>query len=71
MNPDIFLLEKIDALAEIPDDLYLDFGYPKQMTVVYPCSGNEEGELDLSRGKLLPEGSESNIPNVYFFAPRT
>lgn len=69
MNPDIFLLEKIDALAEIPDDLYLDFGYPKQMTVVYPCSGNEAGELDLSTGKLLPEVSESDIPNVYFFVP--
>lgn len=69
MNPDIFLLEQIDALAEIPDDLYLDFGYPKQMTVVYPCSGNEAGELDLSTGKLLPEVSESDIPNVYFFAP--
>ena len=69
MNPDIFLLEKIDALAEIPDDLYLDFGYPKQMTVVYPYSGNEAGELDLSTGKLLPEVSESDIPNVDFFAP--
>ena len=69
MNPDIFLREKIDALAEIPDDLYLDFGYPKQMTVVYPCSGNEAGELDLSTGKLLPEVSESDIPNVYFFVP--
>lgn len=39
------------------------------MTVVYPYSGNEAGELDLSTGKLLPEVSESDIPNVDFFAP--
>ena len=69
MNPDIFLLEKIDALPEIPDDLYLNSGYPEQMTVVYPRTGNESLELDLSKGNLLPESSDSNIQNVYFFAP--
>ena len=69
INPDIFLLEKIDALPEIPDDLYLNSGYPEQMTVVYPRTGNESLELDLSKGNLLPESSDSNIQNVYFFAP--
>ncbi len=69
MNPDIFLLEKIDALPEIPDDLHLNSGYPEQMTVVYPHIGNESRELDLSKGTLLPENSDSSIQNVYFFAP--
>ena len=69
INPDIFLLEKIDTLPEIPDDLYLNSGYPEQMTVVYPRTGNESLELDLSKGNLLPESSDSNIQNVYFFAP--
>lgn len=32
-------------------------------------AAQEAGELDLSTGKLLPEVSESDIPNVYFFAP--
>lgn len=69
MNSDICILEKLDALPDIPDDLYLSTGYPEKMTVVYPHNGMEIFELNHSNGTLLPDTADSNAANVYFFAP--
>lgn len=69
MNPDIFLLENIDTLPEIPDDLHLHTGYPEQMTVVYPRSSTDALTLDRSKGTLLPHTDVSDKDNIYLFSP--
>ena len=69
MNPDIFLLESIDTLPEIPDDIYLHTGYPEQMVVVYPRSSTDALTLDLSKGTLLPHTDISDKNNIYLFLP--
>lgn len=69
MNPDIFLLENIDALLEVPDDIYLHNRYPEHMTVVYPHTAADRTELNTSKGTLLPYASISDKHNIYLFSP--
>lgn len=69
MNPDIFLLENIDVLPDIPDDLYQTQGYPEQMAVVYPRTGTETTTLECYTGALLPNTSDFENQNVYLFSP--
>ena len=69
MNPDIFMLENIDVLPEIPDDLYLTQGYPEQMAVVYPRTETETVNLERYTGTLLPNTSDFERQNVYLFLP--
>ena len=69
MNPDIFLLENIDALPEVPDDIYLHDCYPEHMTVVYPHTESGSAELNISEGTLLPYARISGKHNIYLFSP--
>ena len=69
MNPDIFLLENIDALPEVPDDVYLHDCYPEHMTVVYPHTESDSAELNISEGTLLPYARISGKHNIYLFSP--
>lgn len=69
MNPDIFQLEHLDHITDMPDDAYLTFGYPKQMSVVYPPSEQEDAMLDLSSGSLIPHIEGSGKQNFYLFSP--
>ena len=69
MNPDIFLLENVDTLPEVPDDIYLNSGYPDRLAVVYPRNTMDSLELDRSKGSLLPHTVVSAKQNVYFFSP--
>ena len=69
MNPDIFLLENIDALPEVPDDVYLHDCYPEHMTVVYPHTESGSAELNISEGTLLPYARISGKHNIYLFSP--
>ena len=69
MNPDIFLLENIDALPEVPDDIYLHDCYPEHMTVVYPHTESDSAELNISEGTLLPYARISGKHNIYLFSP--
>ncbi|MBU5480491.1 GGDEF domain-containing protein [Blautia sp. MSJ-19] len=74
MNPDIFLLENVDSLPEIPDDLYRSIGYPDSMTVVYPQPDKTcPQQLNLMLGNLLPDSeisdtTKAQTPHVYLFA---
>lgn len=70
MNTDIFMLENVDNLPEIPDDIYKSSGYPDRMTVVYPhTSAGESARIDLSKGELLPATDNSDKAHIYLFAP--
>ena len=69
MNPDIFRLEQIDTLLDIPDDTYLSIGYPDQMAIVYPYIDSTETTLDLSSGTLIPHIKDSGKQNFYLFSP--
>lgn len=70
MNPDIFLLENVDILPEIPDDTYQSTGYPQEMTVVYPPHGKGDiMQLKLSDGHLLPETKRIEKQNIFVFSP--
>ena len=69
MNPDIFRLEQIDMLLDIPDDTYLSIGYPDQMAIVYPYIDSTETTLDLSSGTLIPHIKDSGKQNFYLFSP--
>ena len=70
MNPDIFMLENVDSLPEVPDDIYKSIGYPDRMTVVYPhTSAGEAVQIDLSKGELLPDADNSETAHIYLFAP--
>ena len=69
MNPDVFQLENIDILPEIPDDTYHSSNYPEQMTVVYPRNDIEADILDRSKEALLPHTAFSDKHNIYLFSP--
>lgn len=59
MNPDIFMLENVDSLPEVPDDIYKSIGYPDRMAVVYPhTSAGKSVQIDLSKGELLPDADQ-------------
>ena len=70
MNPDIFHLEKVDILPEIPDDIYRCVGYPDKMTVVHPVSYTEAVmQLSITDGHLLPDITRTGDQNIFVFAP--
>ena len=70
MNPDIFHLEKVDILPEIPDDIYRCVGYPDKMTVVHPVSDTETVmQLSITDGHLLPDITRTGDQNIFVFAP--
>ena len=69
MNTDIFMLENIDSLPEVPDDIYKSIGYPDQMTVVYPHPSAGAARINLSKGELLPDTAGSSDAHIYLFAP--
>lgn len=70
MNPDIFHLEKVDILPEIPDDIYCCVGYPDKMTVVHPVSDTEAVmQLSITDGHLLPDITRTGDQNIFVFAP--
>lgn len=70
MNPDIFHLEKVDILPEIPDDIYRCVGYPDKMTVVHPVSDTEAVmQLSITDGHLLPDITHTGDQNIFVFAP--
>ena len=70
MNTDMFLLENVDVLPEIPDDTYNSIGYPREMTVVYPPHGKDDiMQLDLSGGRLLPDTKRTEKQNIFVFSP--
>ena len=70
MNPDIFHLEKVDILPEIPDDIYRCVGYPDKMTVVHPVSDTEAVmQLSITDGHLLPDITRTGNQNIFVFAP--
>lgn len=70
MNPDIFHLEKVDILPEIPDDIYRCVGYPNKMTVVHPVSDTEAVmQLSITDGHLLPDITRTGDQNIFVFAP--
>lgn len=70
MNPDIFHLEKVDILPEIPDDIYRCVGYPDKMTVVHPVSDTEAVmQLSITDGHLLPDITRTEDQNIFVFAP--
>lgn len=70
MNPDIFHLEKVDILPEIPDDIYRCVGYPDKMTVVHPVSDTEAVmQLSITDGHLLPDITRTGDQNIFVFAP--
>ena len=69
MNPDIFMLENVDSLPEVPDDIYKSIGYPDRMAVVYPhTSAGKSVQIDLSKGELLPDADNSETAHIYLFA---
>ena len=69
MNPDIFHLEKVDILPEIPDDIYRCVGYPDKMTVVHPVSDTEAVmQLSITDGHLLPDITRTGDQNIFVFA---
>lgn len=70
MNPDIFHLEKVDILPEIPDDIYRCVGYPDKMTVVHPVSDTAAVmQLSITDGHLLPDITRTGDQNIFVFAP--
>lgn len=70
MNPDIFHLEEVDILPEIPDDIYRCVGYPDKMTVVHPVSDTEAVmQLSITDGHLLPDITRTGNQNIFVFAP--
>lgn len=70
MNPDIFHLEEVDILPEIPDDIYRCVGYPDKMTVVHPVSDTEAVmQLSITDGHLLPDITRTGDQNIFVFAP--
>lgn len=70
MNPDIFHLEKVDILPEIPDDIYRCVGYPDKMTVVHPVADTEAVmQLSITDGHLLPDITRTGDQNIFVFAP--
>ena len=70
MNPDIFHLEKVDILPEIPDDIYRCVGYPDKITVVHPVSDTEAViQLSITDGHLLPDITRTGDQNIFVFAP--
>lgn len=70
MNPDIFHLEKVDILPEIPDDIYRCVGYPDKMTVVHPVSDTEAViQLSITDGHLLPDITRTGDQNIFVFSP--
>ena len=70
MNTDIFMLENVDSLPEIPDDIYKSIGYPDHMTVVYPhTSASGSVQINLSKGELLPATDDPEHAHIYLFAP--
>lgn len=70
MNPDIFHLEEVDILPEIPDDICRCVGYPDKMTVVHPVSDTEAVmQLSITDGHLLPDITRTGDQNIFVFAP--
>ena len=70
MNSDIFQLENVDILPEIPDDTYQNTGYFKELTVVYPPHGKGDTmQLNLSDGQLLPDTKRTENQNIFVFSP--
>lgn len=70
MNPDIFQIENVDILPEIPDDTYQNSGYPKQMTIVNPVQSNNScTELNLAKGELIPFRHQTEGQNIFVFSP--
>lgn len=70
MNPDIFQIENVDVLPEIPDDAYLNSGYPKQMTVVCPPLQNRTcSEINPGAGELIPPIHRIEWQNIFVFSP--
>ena len=68
MNTDIFMLENVDQLPEVPDAIYKSIGYPGRMTIVYPHTSGS-AQLNLSSGELLPDTGNSEDAHIYLFAP--
>ncbi len=68
MNTDIFMLENVEQLPEVPDAIYKSIGYPDRMTVVYPHTSGS-AQLNLSAGELLPDTDNSEDTHIYLFAP--
>ena len=68
MNTDIFMLENVEQLPEVPDTIYKSIGYPDRMTVVYPHTSGS-AQLNLSAGELLPDTGNSEDTHIYLFAP--
>lgn len=68
MNTDIFMLENVEQLPEVPDAIYKSIGYPDRMTVVYPHTSSS-AQLNLSAGELLPDTGNSEDTHIYLFAP--
>lgn len=68
MNTDIFMLENVEQLPEVPDAIYKSIGYPDRMTVVYPHTSGS-AQLNLSAGELLPDTGNSEDTHIYLFAP--
>lgn len=70
LNTDISILEKHEELPEVPDDLYQSIGYPDRMTIVHPHqSNNPSGQIDLSKGELIPFAGTPVPSQFYLFAP--
>lgn len=70
MNTDMFLLENVDVLPEIPDDAYQSSGYPQEMTVVYPPHGKGDiMQLQIADGHLLPDTKRIEKQNIFVFSP--
>ena len=70
LNTDISILEKHEELPEVPDDLYQSIGYPDRMTIVHPHqSNNPSGQIDLSKGELIPFAGTPAPSQFYLFAP--
>ena len=68
MNTDIFMLENVDQLPEVPDAIYKSIGYPGRMTIVYPHTSGSV-QINLSAGELLPDTGNSEDAHIYLFAP--
>ena len=63
-------MKKHEELPEVPDDLYQSIGYPDRMTIVHPHqSNNPSGQIDLSKGELIPFAGTPAPSQFYLFAP--
>lgn len=70
LNTDISSLEKLEELSDVPDDLYQSIGYPDRMTIVHPHQpNNPSGQIDLSKGELIPFAGTPAPSQFYLFAP--